>query len=115
MVNMLNVIRVKKYLPSVFFTNPKDVNGQIFSEMIVLYELALLEKRGNGISIEDVIFGDNGLANIYNLTSVMVNEILDKLDDAGYIKVDRTAGLDMIYFIREIESTEVIEEYYRNY
>ena len=35
--------------------------------------------------------------------------------DAGYIKVDRTAGLDMIYFIREIESTEVIEEYYRNY
>ena len=45
----------------------------------------------------------------------MVNEILDKLDDAGYIKVDRTAGLDMIYFIREIESTEVIEEYYRNY
>lgn len=88
---------------------------KIFSEMIVLYELALLEKKGNGISIEDVIFGDNGLANIYNLTSVMVNEILDKLDDAGYIKVDRTAGLDMIYFIREIESTEVIEEYYRNY
>lgn len=82
--------------------------------MIILYELSLLDKGDDGVAIEDVIFGENGLANIYNITSIMANEILDKLDTEGYIKVDRTAGLDMIYFVKKIKSTEVIEEYYKN-
>ena len=89
-------------------------NKRKFSEMLVLYELSLLEKGSDGISIEDVIFGENGLANVYNLTSIMANEMLDKLDDAGYIRVDRTAGLDMIYFVKDIPSDEVIEIYYKN-
>ena len=89
-------------------------NKKRFSEMIVLYELFLLDKGDDGVAIEDVIFGENGLANIYNITSVMANEMLDKLDTAGYIRVDRTAGLDMIYFVKKIKSTEVIEEYYKN-
>ena len=82
--------------------------------MLVLYELSLLEKGSDGISIEDVTFCENGLANVYNLTSVMANEMLDKLDDAGYIRVDRTAGLDTIYFVKNITGAEVIETYYKN-
>lgn len=85
-----------------------------FSEMIVLYELSLMIKEADGISIEDVIYGENGLTNIYNITNVMANEFLDKLDAEGYIRVDRTAGLDMIYLMKNIKSTEVIEEYYKN-
>lgn len=90
-------------------------NKKDFSEMLVLYELSLMDKWEKGVSIDSLIFDENGLANVYNLTSVMVNEMLDKLDAMGYLRVDRTAGLDMIYFIKNITSTEVLEEYYKNY
>ncbi|MCI9663317.1 MAG: DUF4007 family protein [Lachnospiraceae bacterium] len=89
-------------------------NKKDFSEMIVLYELALMSKDLEGVSIEKAVHGENGLANIYNLTSVMANDYFDKLDDAGYIHVNRTAGLDMIYFVQKKEELDVLEEYYKN-
>lgn len=89
-------------------------NKKIFSEMIVLYELTLMIGDSEGISIEDAIYGENGLANIYNLTSVMANDYFDRLDAAGYIRVNRTAGLDMIYLINRIAALKVLEEYYKN-
>ena len=39
---------------------------------------------------------------------------LDKLDAAGYIKVDRTAGLDVIYPMKELDSDAILKEYYEN-
>ena len=89
-------------------------NKKIFSEMIVLYELTLMIGDSEGISIEDAIYGENGLANIYNLTCVMANDYFDRLDAAGYIRVNRTAGLDMIYLINRIAALKVLEEYYKN-
>lgn len=44
----------------------------------------------------------------------MVNEYLDKLDTAGYIRVDRTAGLDMIYPAKKLNPIEIVGEFYRN-
>lgn len=89
-------------------------NKKIFSEMIVLYELALMSKNSEGISIEKAVHGENGLSNIYNLTNVMANDYFDRLDAAGYIYVDRTAGLDMIYFVNKVEASDVLEDYYKN-
>ena len=60
------------------------------------------------------MFGEKGLAKVYNLTNVMVNEYLDKLDTAGYIRVDRTAGLDMIYPAKKLNPIEIVGEFYRN-
>lgn len=85
-----------------------------FSEMIVLYELILMIGNCEGISIENAIYRKNGLANIYNLTSVMANDYFDRLDAAGYIRVNRTAGLDMIYLVNRIAALKVLEEYYKN-
>lgn len=85
-----------------------------FSEMLVLYELVLMLKDMEGISIEDAVYGVNGLANIYNLTSVMANDYFDRLDAAGYIHVNRTAGLDMIYLVKKIYASEILENYYKN-
>lgn len=85
-----------------------------FSEMIVLYELMLMLKDSESISIEKAVYGENGLANIYNLTSVMANDYFDRLDAAGYIRVNRTAGIDMIYPIKRTMALDIIEEYYKN-
>ncbi len=87
---------------------------RIFSETIVLYELALMSISKEGISIEDAVNGINGLARIYNLTSVMANDYFDRLDAQGFIRVNRTAGLDMIYPAKELDAESIIEDYYIN-
>lgn len=73
----------------------------------------MLEGR-DGLSIEEIVNGENGLAKIYNLTSVMANEYFDRLDAIGYIRVVRTAGLDMIYPVKMSGALNAAEEYYRN-
>lgn len=89
-------------------------NKKNFSEMIVLYELVLMSKDSEGVSIEEAVHGENGLANIYNLTSVMANDYFDRLDATGHIRVNRTAGLDMIYLVKKIKALDVLEDYYKN-
>ena len=87
--------------------NRKDV-----SELIILYELAYLLAEKESIAIDDAINGINGLARIYQLSTVTANEILDKLDALEYIRVNRTAGLDVIYKMKDFSSISVVEEYY---
>lgn len=101
----------------------KKINGRyvkchpskkIFSELIVLYELAVREIGNEGISIEELVYAEKGLAKIYNLTGVMANDYFDRLDAAGFIRVDRTAGLDMIYLEKELDPIKIIGDYYKN-
>ncbi len=90
-------------------------NRKHFSEWIVLYEIAKMIGDRASISIEEVISGENGLSKIYNLTSVMANDLLDRLDATEKIRVDRTAGLDMIYPNEQLIPDKVVEEYYGKY
>ena len=92
----------------------KHRDGRIFSEFVVLYELEQMLEGRDGLSIEEIVNGENGLAKIYNLTSVMANEYFDRLDAIGYIRVVRTAGLDMIYPVKMSGALNAAEEYYRN-
>ena len=87
---------------------------RIFSEFVVLYELENMLDGREGLSIDEAVNGESGLAKIYNLTSVMANEYFDRLDAAGYIRVVRTAGLDMIYPVKMSGALKVAEEYYKN-
>ncbi len=87
---------------------------KLFSEMIVLYEVFLMLKGRKGISIEDAVYGENGLTKIFNLTSMMANDYFDRLDAAGFIHVDRTAGIDMIYLVKEWAASDILKEYYKN-
>ena len=89
-------------------------NKKTFSEIIVLYELAQKMIQQDGISIEDVVSGEKGLTKIYNISSVMANDYFDKLDASGYIQVNRTAGLDMIYPAKKLDPMKILEEYYKN-
>lgn len=82
-----------------------------FNEKIVLYELALLFEKQETASIDTAC---EITKNIYHLNRVTLNGILDRLDDMGYIRVNRTAGLDVIYPVNIGKPYEVIEEYYQN-
>ena len=81
-----------------------------FSDYIILYELAILLDDKKSIGIDKIA---ELAKHIYQLNRVTVNNILDRLDTAGYLRVDRTAGLDLIYPDEMITPDEVIEEYYK--
>ena len=80
----------------------------------MLYEIAYMLCGEDSLSIDELINGEKGLRRIYNLSSVAANDYLDKLDASGYIKVDRTAGLDVIYPIKELDSDVILKEYYES-
>ena len=80
-----------------------------FRDEIILYELGNIFEEESSIGIDYVA----GLAaNIYHLSRVAINTILDRLDNAGYITVNRTAGLDEIYPNKKISVKKIIEDYY---
>lgn len=85
---------------------------RIINEWVVLYEIASILSGSNAISIDAMWAGEKGIQRIYNLSNVSTNEYLDKLDDLGYIHVDRTAGLDMIYAEKSLKAITVLDEYY---
>lgn len=83
------------------------------SEWSVLYELARHLGNKEYISIDEISEGVGSIRATYQLGSVAINEYLDKLDSMGYIRVDRTAGLDMIYKTTDLTLESVMKEYYK--
>lgn len=91
-------------------TSPKRRD---IDEWVVLYELAEMMQDKNEISIERVLNGTCGISHIYQVKPVLANELLDRLDAAEYIRVDRTAGLDMIYRTKAFTTESVMADYYK--
>ena len=87
------------------------------SEWVILYELAYIfeKSQSNSVSIDSLYSGREGIGNIYNLSRVALNDYLDKISNMSYIKVDRTAGLDMVYRQFTENADEIIVKYYRGH
>lgn len=87
------------------------------SEWVILYELAdIFEKaKSNSVSIDTLYNGKNAIGSIYNLTRVALNDYLDRIANMSYIKVDRTAGLDMVYREFTESAEDMIEKYYEGH
>ena len=92
--------------------------AEIFSPYIVA-ALLLEQKRINGnngqeMNIQEVLKGENGLGNVFNLDAMTLLEILRHVQEAGLIKLHRTAGLDTIELLTDCTVEECIESYYRS-
>ena len=83
-------------------------------EKVVLFVLNRMinSKDDRSINISDSTYGNNGLKALLNLKINDVYEYLDKLAEEGYIILNRTAGLDMIYLTKEMSDTDILNEYY---
>ena len=86
---------------------------RILNEYLVLYEISDHLKKSESLSIASLLEGDNSLTAIYHMSVIDINRFLDILQDKGYIVVNRTAGLDVIYKTAEITNWEVLDEYYK--
>lgn len=84
-------------------------------EYVILY--AMLKKVENMpekyINMAELEHGDDSLGNLFNINRVMINEYLEQLSNQGYIRVEKTAGLNMVYFEKNTTPEQIIEDYYQ--
>lgn len=106
----LNLLRKSQTDKNVFEkTAPKfgDVD-----KLAVLYLMFINKTQNNSISIDDLINKENNVGRIFNFSRPMINEYLDQLRLKGYIDLNRTAGLDMVYFKDDLSERQILIDYY---
>lgn len=86
-----------------------------FSEEVLLYFLQYVWKEKDVFSMEELYQGYHGVLRIFRLGKSAYQEYLDRLATAGYIDVNRTAGLDMIYKKTELTKEQIVKNYYKRW
>lgn len=79
---------------------------------LILYVIADKIREENVLSIDDIVSGNNMPGKVFYLNRVSINEYLDQLQNKGYIRVNRTAGLDVIYPAYMPTTYAILEEHY---
>lgn len=85
-------------------------NMKYISNDFMLYIISKLLSKEESISIDSI---SNYMESLFGVPWVQTNELLDVLDREEIIRVDRTAGLDMIYPVDVPEPIKIIENHYR--
>ena len=106
----LSVLGLVKKVDNIYSKQQPDLRK--ISEDVILYEVSCLLQREESMSIDNLVMGENGIGRIYNLSRVAANSYLEKLDSKGIIRLDRTAGLDMVYKLSLPSPIEIIREHY---
>ena len=106
----LSVLGLIKKEDEIYYKIQPDIRK--IDDALIFYELSCMFKNENSLSIEKIVSGENGLGALYHMTMVTANQYLDNLEALGFIRVDRTAGLDMVYPVMIKEPDEFIRDYY---
>lgn len=83
----------------------------------LLIALAIIMDQANGsneIKIASIQNDTKSIGKIFNLDIIALTGLLYKLELYGYIKVIRTAGLDVIKIISEMTFIQCVDEYYNS-
>lgn len=83
--------------------------------LVVLYVIVdNMSDEKKYVSIDDLVSAPNNIGRVFNLDRTKINEYLDQLRAAGYITINRTAGLDMVYYNQDYTAPELMEKYYES-
>ena len=84
-------------------------------KMAVLYVIVSnLSEDKQSVSIDDLLEAPNNIGRVFNLSRAAINNYLDQLRVSGYLTINRTAGLDMVYLKMRKKPREIMEDYYSN-
>ncbi len=82
--------------------------------LAILYIMAAnLPDDKISVDIDTLLSQDNNVGKILNLDRNMINEYLDRLRQEGFIELNRTAGLDMVYISKKLSPANILEIYYK--
>ena len=80
---------------------------------LAYYIIKNLAQDGENLDLKEIISSNNGIGNIFNLNSYEIMDILDSLQNLGYIKVTRTGGLDYVSFVDERNPIDELKNMYK--
>ena len=68
-----------------------------------------------GISMEDLLYRENGPGKLLHLSRTAFYLYLDELSAGEYLDINRTAGLDMVYLKAEyLDILQIAQDYYKD-
>lgn len=79
----------------------------------VWYLLLNFISENKGINIDELLTVPGGPGKILNLKRTGMVEMLERLETAGCITMNRTAGLDMVYLSKQADSSCILKNYYK--
>lgn len=82
-------------------------------KLIVLYVIMDNLKNRKSTTIKNLIEDENNIGRVFNLDKNSINSYIDKLEDDGYLRVNRTAGLNAIY--PTDLATDILDKYYSDF
>ena len=88
---------------------PKNEN---IPEMIALFAILKQVGEQREVKISLLQNSTNSIGKIFLLDTLSLLHILYRLESSGYIKVVRTAGLDVIRILTDLSPEECVKEYY---
>lgn len=88
-------------------------SGDTLDKLAVLYVIVHnLSEGKRSVSIDELLTAPNNIGRVFNLSRMAINNYLDQLRLSGYLTINRTAGLDMVYIETEMTPREIMAEYY---
>lgn len=108
-LNLLSVHDKKEKIYKRNFIRKKDINPFIALAII----LDSKNKNDKEIKISNIHKGNSSLGKVFNLDISNLLELLYDIENLGYIKVVRTAGLDIIRIEKDISFIECLKNYYK--
>ena len=66
------------------------------------------------ISLNELLAAPCNIGKIFNLDAISMLEILYQIERIGKIKINRTAGMDVIQLLEELTFQNCVDAYYDN-
>lgn len=83
----------------------------------LLIVLAIIINQANEqkeIKLSDLQNQPNSVGKVFNLDTILLISLLSDLENKGYVKVVRTAGLDVLRITTDLTYLDCIEKYYKD-
>lgn len=111
-LNLIDIVDKKKKIYRK--TAPKKGRLNPLIVLAVIIDRAKINRSGTEIKINTILTEKNNAGKIFNLDVIALTEILYELQKLGCIKVNRTAGLDVIKLDDELTFESTVKAYYES-
>ena len=88
------------------------IKENLLPDLIVVAMILNNSNNEKELKISTLLKGDNSIGKVFNLDMVRIINILYRLEKQGYVKVVRTAGLDIVEILTDMTYADCVQLYY---
>lgn len=111
-IGELNLIEIVDSKSKIFRKSQSEKN--MLHPLILLSIIVDNAKGEKEIKISSILNGVGNIGKLFNLDIILLTYYLDRLQQYGYIKVIRTAGLDVVHINTDMSFYDCILAYYND-